>query len=186
MVSILIDNEILLRSYQTDDAAALFVAVDKWRAHLRPWLSWVDSTTKQEHSLQFIQHSVMQSHNQEALSLGIFHNREIIGGIGMHQWDHNLKKAQIGYWIGKEHEGKGILSKCLARFLNFLFDKINLNKVEIWFMAKNQKSAAVAERFGFKTEGYIRQSYLRNGMLEDLIVTGLLKSEWNEIRDKFQ
>lgn len=178
MVSILIDEDLLLRSFQPDDAPALFRAVDESRQHLRKWMRWVDATTKQEHILQFIQRTQQQQHSQTALELGIVHNRAIIGGIGMHDWDHTHKKAQLGYWIRPEYEGKGIVNKCLARFISFLFETPGLNKIEIHFMTTNKRSAAVAERLGFRIEGIIRQSYLMNGTLEDLAITGLLKSEW--------
>ncbi|OSZ82282.1 hypothetical protein CAP35_03165 [Chitinophagaceae bacterium IBVUCB1] len=180
MVSILIDNDLLLRSYQAEDAAELFRAVDASRQHLRPWLLWVDQTTKPDHSLLFIQASLQQQHNQEALALGIFHKQRIVGGIGMHHWDRTLQKAQLGYWVSKDYEGKGIVSACLERFIDFLFDKVGLNKLEIHFVVSNQRSARIAERHGFKTEGIIRDSYLMNGIFTDLAVTGLLKQEWKE------
>lgn len=178
MVSILIDDNLLLRSLQPDDAPELFRAVDESRAHLRPWLRWVDATTKQEHIMQFIHRTQQQLHNQEALELGLVYDRHIIGGIGMHDWDHFLKKAQLGYWIRKEYEGKGIVNHALTRFIDFLFEKPGLNKIEIHFMPANKRSAGVAEKLGFQVEGVIRQSYFFNGKLEDLVITGLLKSEW--------
>lgn len=178
MVSILIDDNLLLRSFQPDDAPALFKAVDESRVHLRPWLRWVDATTKQEHIQQFIARTQQQQHNQEALELGIFMNRKIIGGIGMHEWDHMLKKAQLGYWVKKEYEGQGLVMKCLGRLIDFLFEKPGLNKIEIHYMPSNMRSGAVAERLGFKIEGVIRQSYFFNGRLEDLVIAGLLKPEW--------
>lgn len=181
MVSILIDEHLLLRSFQPDDAPALFRAVDEDRMHLRPWLRWVDVTTKQEHIMQFIQRAQQQLHNQEALELGIVYDRRIIGGIGMHDWDHMLKKAQVGYWISKDFEGKGIVHRCLMHFIDFLFDKPGLNKIEIHFMPGNKRSSALAERLGFKIEGVIRQSYFMNGRLEDLVITGLLKTEWTPL-----
>jgi len=179
MVSILIDDDMLLRTYQMEDAQELFSAIDKSRQHLRQWFSWVDPTTKQEHSLQFIQQSLQQQQQQEGLALGIFYKRRIIGSIGMHNWDHPIKKAQIGYWISKEYEGKGIINKCLIRFIDFLFQKTGLNKVEIHFMTHNARSAGVAQRLGFKVEGVIRQSHMHNSRIEDIVVTGLLKTEWN-------
>ncbi len=182
MVSILIDEDLLLRSLQPDDAPALFKAVDESRQHLRKWMRWVDVTTKQDHILQFIQRTQQQQHNQTALELGIVNNRQIIGGIGMHDWDHTLKKAQLGYWIRPEYEGKGIVTQCLTRFVDFLFEKPGLNKIEIHFMTTNKRSAAVAERLGFRIEGIIRQSYFMNGKLEDLAITGLLKNEWKDNR----
>ena len=106
MVSILIDDEILLRSYQPDDAPACS-RPSRCRPHLSPWLNWVGPTTKQEHTANFIQHSIQQLHSQEGLALGIFHKQQIIGGMGMHQWDHAIKKAQIGYWISRSMKGKG-------------------------------------------------------------------------------
>jgi ribosomal-protein-serine acetyltransferase len=187
MVSILIEDDILLRSLQLEDAPELFRAINASREHLRPWLNWIDSNTKPEHALQFIEHCVQEQDSQSGLVLGIFKNRQIIGEIGMHQWDHSLRKAQVGYWMSEEYAGKGILSKGLLRFLDFLYKKLDLNKVEIHFSPQNKASAKVAERLGFKVEGLLRQSYLRNGILEDLIVTGQLKSEWltNELAISF-
>ncbi len=180
MVSILIDDEILLRNYQPDDAAALFHVINESRGHLRSWLSWVDRTTKQEHSLQFIQKSLQDINNQQSLTLGIFRNREIIGGMGMHNWDHELKRAQIGYWIAKDFEGKGIITRSARRFVDFLFQKLRLNKIELHFAVRNRHSGAVAQRLGAKTEGIIRAGCLINGIPEDLVISGILRSEWNQ------
>lgn len=181
MVSILIDDDVLLRTYQLEDAPELFKAVDNSRAHLRKWLAWVDSTTRPEHSQQFIQQSLAAQNKQEALALGIFYKQELIGGIGMHAWDHTLKKAQIGYWIKKEYEGKGIVSSCLVRFVDFLFEKVGLNKIEIQFLAENQRSAMVAERLGCKIEGILRDGTIMNGNFKDIVLSGLLKREWKGI-----
>lgn len=179
MVSILIDDNLLLRSLQPKDADELFNAVNSSREHLRPWLPWVDMTTKPEYSLHYIQQALVQQNNQEAIALGIIYQRKLVGSVGMHNWDHDLKKAQLGYWIAKEFEGKGMMQTSLKSFIGFLFEKAGLNKVEIQFMVPNRRSAAVAERLGFKVEGIIRQSYILNGAYHDLVLTGLLKTEWS-------
>jgi ribosomal-protein-serine acetyltransferase len=181
MVSILIDDELLLRTFTLEDAGLLFDAVEKSRKHLRPWLTWVDTTTKQEHCSQFIQQTLQWQENQEGLVLGIFRNRKLVGEVGLHHWDHKLRKGQIGYWVAKEFEGQGIVNKCLTRFIDFLFNKVSLNKIEIHFIPQNTRSAKVAERLGCKVEGILRQSYLKDAKLEDLVVTGLLKSEWKAV-----
>lgn len=180
MVTITVNDQITLRTYLTEDAEPLFAAVHSVRGHLSPWLDWVNHTTKPEHSLHFIQNSLHQLEMQEALALGIFYNGGIIGGIGMHQWDHKVKKAQIGYWIIKEYEGKGIVTDSLQHFLSFLFGKIGLNKVEIHFVAANKRSSKVAERLGCQIEGILRQSAVRNGSVENVVIAGLLKSEWQD------
>lgn len=179
MTTIVINNDLLLRTYNADDHKALFDAVNNSRKHLAAWLPWVARTTRPEHSLQFIQQSQEQMHSQQGLPLGIFLNGNIIGGIGMHDWQHDLKRAQLGYWIAGEHEGKGIIMQCIIPFINYLFDKTDLNKIEIHYSAANTRSAKLASRLGFAIEGIIRQGSIRNGIIENLVITGILKSEWN-------
>ncbi len=175
---ITVTDQLLLRTYEPADAQELFDVINNSRKHLQPWLEWVPLTTKQEHALQFIQRSRQELNDQQSLALGIFYDGKIIGGIGMHKWEPAIKRAQVGYWIVKEHEGKGIVNKSLLKFISFLFEQLGLNKVEIHFEPKNKRSAKVADKLGFKIEGVIRQAIMRNGMPEDLVVTGILKSEW--------
>ena len=183
MTSILIDDDLLLRSYKPEDAAELFRCINQSRAHLRTFLAWVDGTTRQEHSLQFIQDAIAQQAAGQGLALGIFlqQERTLIGGIGMHKWNHDLKLAQVGYWIVKDYEGKGLMYRSALRFLDFLFHKIGLNKVEMHIVPQNTRSIALAGQLGAKTEGVIRQSLRIGGRLEDVIVTGILYTEWEQM-----
>jgi ribosomal-protein-serine acetyltransferase len=124
--------------------------------------------------------SAAQQAAGEAMALGIFlqQERRLIGGIGMHNCNQDQKRAQIGYWITKECEGRGLMHRSAERFVDFLFRKVGLNKVEIHMLPYNTRSIALAERLGATVEGRIRQSYLTNGRLEDIIVTGILRKEW--------
>lgn len=182
MISILIDEHLMMRSLQLSDAAKHFQAVNSSRSHLRKWLSWVDVTTKEEHTLQYIQKIEQQHHNHETIVLGIFFDSELIGEIGMYEWSHSLKLGKIGYWISHEFEGHGIMYKCFSRFIEFLFEKIGLNKLEIRYVPRNKRSARLPDLMGFKREGVLRQSFLLHGQLEDLIVSGLLRNEWQAMR----
>ena len=182
MISIQVSDNLLLRTLYKEDAEELFLVVDANRQHLRHWLNWIDSNTTIEHTVQFIEHTLLQQETQEGFVLGIFLNNKLVGELGISNWNHSLKKAQIGYWLANECEGKGILSRCLAKFLDFLFDNVGLNKVELHFIQQNIRSAKVAERIGCKIEGLLRQSYLRHGQLEDLVIAGLLRSDWMQQR----
>ena len=183
MTSILIDDDLLLRTYKPEDAPELFRCVNESRVHLRPWLNWVDATTKTDHSLQFIQAAIAQQAAGEAMALGIFlqQERRLIGGIGMHHWNHDLKLAQVGYWLTRDCEGRGLMHRSALRFIDFLFRKVGLNKVEMHIVHYNTRSLVLAERLGAKTEGCIRQSLKVAGKLEDIIITGILREEWEAL-----
>ncbi|MBS1777457.1 MAG: GNAT family N-acetyltransferase [Bacteroidetes bacterium] len=178
MLKLSVDEQLHLRTYTIDDAPALFSVINENRAHLRRWFYWVDSTTKEKHSLAFIQQAQAALDAQEGMALGIFHHNTLIGGVGMLEWKTNLKKAQVGYWIAKPFEGKGIVFRCLKVFISYLFQSLDLNKIEIHFIAENDRSAAVAQRIGARIEGVLRESYWMNGRLEDLVIAGILKREW--------
>ncbi len=173
-----VNDSIILRSYRPEDASVLFNLINTNRKHLNPWLPWVGYTTKVEHSLEFIEKSLQELHAQEALALGIYHNGNLVGGIGMHGWDRATNKAMIGYWLAEDATGKGILFASAKAFVHFLFNKLSIIKIEIHFSPANTKSAKVAERLGCKIEGVIRQSAIRNGMIDDVVIAGLLRSEF--------
>lgn len=178
MISLALDSEVTLRTLQPEDAEALYAAINNNRQHLTPWLNWVHLTTQPGHSLKFIQDSLHEANMQQSLALGIFHNDRIIGGIGMQNWDHKVRRADIGYWIDRNHAGSGIVTRSVQRLIEFLFTSTDLNKIEIRFSARNTKSAKVAERLGFRIEGVIRQATVRNGLIEDMVITGMLRSEY--------
>lgn len=178
MLSLTVNEHLMLRTYIEDDAAEHFLLVDKNRKHLRPWLRWIDGYTKAAHSLEYIRYTHNQQDTQQGLMLAIFENGKLIGDIAMHKWEHDLKKAEIGYWIDEDHQGQGILQKCLTKFFDYIFNSLDMNKLEVRFVPSNKKSGKLAERMGFKTEGILRDSYFINGKFEDLVVGGLLKKEW--------
>lgn len=173
-----VSDDIVLRNYQEEDAATLFNVIDANRQHLRPWLIWVDGTLKEEHSLEYIRAAKQEQYDQKSIAFGIFKKDTLIGGIGMHQWDQRLKKAQIGYWLIRQEEGKGILHQCAAVVFTYLFEQLHLNKIELHHLPANTRSAAVARRLNFKVEGILRDSFLMNGRFNDLVINGLLRSEW--------
>lgn len=174
-----VTESLLLRNYQEEDAPELFTTVDRNRLHLRPWLVWVDATLKEAHALEYIKAARQEQHDQRSLAFGIFKDGVLTGGIGMHEWDQRLRKAQIGYWLTKEEEGKGTLSRCAAAFIDYLFRQLQLNKVELHHLPGNERSAAVARRLGFTVEGVWRDSFLLNGNFQSLVINGLLRREWN-------
>lgn len=167
-----------LRTYQAEDAAMLYRTIDANRAHLRQWLMWVDATRREQDSLAFIRQAQQDRYDQKGLALGIFQDATLIGGIGMSEWNHNLKKASIGYWLVKDAVGKGVMQACARVFIGFLFESVQLNKIELHHLPGNKRSAAVAGRLGFRTEGILRDSTLLHGGYQDLVITGLLRSEW--------
>jgi ribosomal-protein-serine acetyltransferase len=177
-MTIPVDHELKLRSFQTSDVSQLFACVSANRAHLREFLPWVDATLKEADSLAFIDTTIKQQTAQEGMAMGIFLNDQLIGSIGMHTWDHRLKKCEIGYWLVEDRQNQGYMYRSAVAFLDFLFHRLELNKVEIRFLPFNSRSGSLAQKLGGKVEGVLRDNYKINGSFEDTVVIGILNKEW--------
>jgi [ribosomal protein S5]-alanine N-acetyltransferase len=66
------------------------------------------------------------------------------------------QSAQIGYWLGHDHQGRGHMSDAVATVLRFAFGTLRLHRVEAASIAGNNRSIALLVRCGFKPEGTAR------------------------------
>ena len=72
--------------------------------------------------------------------------------------DYENKKTTIGYWLDKEHQGKGVMTRSVKILINFAFTELGLNRIQINCAPENTKSSSIPKRLGFTKEGIARQS----------------------------
>lgn len=116
-------------------------------------------------------------------SLGIWYKGELAGSVGYHYFAWNTRRTEIGFWLGQDFGGKGIMTRSVRKLIEYGFNDLNLNRIEIRCAPGNSKSRRIPERLGFIKEGILRQvSTIHDGILVDMVVYGLLKDEWHGIR----
>jgi ribosomal-protein-serine acetyltransferase len=103
---------------------------------------------------------------------------EFVGLIGLVRVHERTKSGELGYWVDRKAEGKGLVSRACAAMLDHAFGELGLRRVEIRLAASNSRSRAVPERLGFTLEGTARQAEPVGDRWEDLLVFGMLASEW--------
>jgi ribosomal-protein-serine acetyltransferase len=64
--------------------------------------------------------------------------------------------------------------------VDYAFNELGLNRLEIRCATENTKSRAIPQRLGFKQEGTIRQAEWLYDHYVDLVVYGILASEWSD------
>ena len=75
-------------------------------------------------------------------------------------------------------QGRGIVTKACRTLVTYAFEQYTLNKVEIHCATGNTRSRAIPEKLGFVQEGIIRQAEWLNDHYVDMVVYGMLASEW--------
>jgi ribosomal-protein-serine acetyltransferase len=171
-----------IRLFQMRDAEAVFAVVDRNREYLRQWLPWVDHTHSAEDVRQFIARVLAQFAADQGPQAGIWIEGDYRGSVGCHPVDWANRSCSIGYWIEAAQQGKGVITRCCATLLDYLFDEMGLHRVEIRCGAGNTRSCAIPERLGFTREGVARQGEWVNDRWVDLVVWGMLEEEWRARR----
>ncbi|MDG0817202.1 GNAT family N-acetyltransferase [Bdellovibrio svalbardensis] len=88
------------------------------------------------------------------------------------------KRAEMGYWIGEEYWGKGYCTEAAISGIDFCFQHFSLNKITSRHLAHNPASGKVMLKAGMQQEGYLRQDMIRYGQVSDMVIFGLLRSDW--------
>ena len=160
------------------DAEEIFALVDSCRDYLREWFPWVDATKGVEDTLAFVERSERQDQRRNGFQCCIRLDGKIVGVLGFVYVDWINRKTEIGYWIHKAYQGRGIITTATRALIDFAFTDWILNRVEIHVGESNFKSRAVAERLGFRQEGTLRETEWVNDRFIDQVVYAVLRRDW--------
>ncbi|CAG7636500.1 GNAT family N-acetyltransferase [Paenibacillus allorhizosphaerae] len=174
-----VNDVIVLKLLQADNAESLFALTDASRPYLREWLPWVDGTVNVGNTREFIEFCEQQHASNNGFNTGIWYKGELAGCIGYHAINWGNKKTSIGYWLGQRYQGNGIMSSSCKKMVDYAFHELGLNRVEIRCGTGNAKSRAIPERLGFVNEGVIRQAEWIYDRFIDHVVYGMLKQDWS-------
>lgn len=87
------------------------------------------------------------------------------------------QSCSLGYWVGEEFAGKGLMSEAVRALIPFAFDRLGLHRVEAACLVVNEPSQKLLRRVGFTDEGTARK-YLRiNGEWQDHLLFAMLASD---------
>ncbi len=66
-----------------------------------------------------------------------------------------LRSAQIGYWVDRDHAGRGIVTTAVALATDHCFGPVGLHRIEVDIRPENEPSRRVVAKLGFREEGYL-------------------------------
>lgn len=101
----------------------------------------------------------------------------LVGYAGLHHVDVDHAEAELSFWIGAAHEGRGYVREAGERLIRYAFDELGLNRVCAFHMRRNAGSERVLERLGFQREGLLRQRVRKWGVFEDVVVWSRLRGD---------
>jgi len=158
-----------LRSLRASDAPAMFALIASERAHFDRWLRWSTRLNSPADTAAFLAEFEAQEARNEGYHLGIFEGEALAGGVICWPIHPRRRSAEIGYWLGTQYLGRGLVTRASALVVDHLLGAMNVHTVEIVCAVGNRSSRAVPERLGFRLEG-VRESPWRDGSVVDQVV----------------
>jgi RimJ/RimL family protein N-acetyltransferase len=78
---------------------------------------------------------------------------DILGVIGVKLIDQTNKIGEIGFWLGREYWGKGVISKAIPQLISFAFNELTLHALLAEVFEWNTASMKALEKSGFTGVG---------------------------------
>ncbi len=172
-------QRIMLREYRSGDFE-----------HIREWVNdpeVVDNLSDiflfahtEQNTESFLQHVLHNNNRDECHFIIAFKDSgDYIGQIDLISLDWKNRKTEIGIVIGNEaNRGKGYGAEAIRLIQDFVFNRLNMHRLEIKVRAYNSRAHNCYLKCGFKEEGRLRDNFFINGQYHDSIFLAMLRPDY--------
>lgn len=169
-------ERLILRRFKQEDAEDVFQNWTKDPA-VTKFLSWMShesiDTTRQMVGEWIKQYEDSNKYNW-CITLG--DEGKAIGHITVTQLNEKNQRCDIGYVLGSAYWGKGIMTEALQAVTEFLFNQVDMNRIQAMHDTKNPASGKVMQKVGMSYEGTMMQYRKRkDGTYGDVNIYAILK-----------
>jgi len=153
------NGTIVIRPHQPYDAETCYSAVIESIDDLMPWMFWCHLEISFSEIEDWIVSRPQAWEDDKDYDFAIIDSNQgsFIGNCGLGHIDLHNKVAELGYWIRTSQTNRNFATCASRLVLNFAFDVLKLNRIEIIVASSNETSQHVAEKLGAKKEGLLRQ-----------------------------
>ena len=176
---VLTSNRLLLRPYVLEDAQWMF---DNWAS--RPthvtYVTW-NAHENVEFTKKLLQEWVASYEQPDFLHWVVTFKDQpntVIGDISVVDISQAVQACELGYILSQDYWGRGLMTEALQTVMDFLFQKVDCNRITAHFATDNPASGRVMEKAGMKYEGTFRQAVNLKGKLVDVCQYAILKSDF--------
>ena len=172
---LMVNEALTLRSFSLRDATILFDLVYTNKSFLSPWMSWVNQYNNIEDARAFIRFCTKNYQEGLGYSFGIWKGDDLLGEVSFTALDKINDVASIGYWLGQAYTGQGIVHQSLETLMQFGYNQLGINRMEIKVSTANIASIRVAKSLGFVQEGVLSSAGKNASGYHDVILFSKLK-----------
>lgn len=170
---VLTTERLILRQITFDDADDLFVLRSDER--LMRYIGRPLAQTTED-ALQLIKkiQDALEANDGISWGISLKADPKLIGTIGYWRIVKEHYRAEIGYLISLEQQGKGLMQEAIGVALDYAFSELQLHSIEANVNPANVASIKLLERNKFIKEAHFKENYFFNGVFHDTFIYSLL------------
>jgi hypothetical protein len=125
--------------------------------------------------------------NREDMMSFMIEVDEIPSGIlNITDIDHVNRRCSWGYYMAVKEKRSLKLALALEwNLYDYVFDVLGMHKLEGEIFSFNKPVLRLHQMCGSRVEGVKKDHILKHGQYYDVTITGILKQEWQEQKEKF-
>ncbi|MGE5347063.1 MAG: GNAT family N-acetyltransferase, partial [Acidithiobacillales bacterium] len=113
------------------------------------------------------------------LDFAISLDGEAVGGIGLVPGtDVDRISAEVGYWLGRAAQGRGLATRALRSMTAYAFDALGLVRLFALPFDFNTASVRVLEKAGYTREGLLRDAAIKEGRVTNYSLYAMTRSDF--------
>ena len=102
-----------------------------------------------------------------------------LGAGGLNDWNHEHKKAEIGFWLLPEFWGNGYMTEAMPVIVDHAFNQMGIHRIEGFVETENTICKRAMAKLNFEHEGTMRDCEMKNGGFVSVDIYAALKSMAN-------
>lgn len=110
----------------------------------------------------------------------------LAGSVSLMEISRAHRHAELGYWIGRAFWNHGYASEAARALIRFGFSSLGLHRIHARCLKRNPASARVMEKAGMLQEGCLREHQWKQDRFEDILLYGLLASEFKDAPEQLR
>jgi ribosomal-protein-serine acetyltransferase len=175
----LVDGEIVVRPYRSEDIPALYEAARESIPELSAWMPWCHANYSIDETRTFILSRAEAWARDAEYGFGIFTKKSgrFLGGVGLNFVNRNHQMANLGYWVRSSETGRGVAAKAAKLVAQFGLDRLGFQRIEIIAATANVASQRVAEKTGAVKEAVLRKRLRLHGEPVDGVLYSLVAED---------
>ncbi len=129
----------------------------------------------------FVEEKIREARQHEFLLMMIHNDQgKLIGMAQIKNFERYVKKCEISYFIDEEFTNQGHATKAIKELVQYIFSKMDIEKIYCRIDPDNKPSIRVAEKAGFKMEGRLRNEFKTgDGDIIDVLYYGIIKTKYS-------